>query len=80
MPGIYVQPADLVLLHDFSASQASRTMTLLKDVFNKVNHQKVTVWEYCEYYGITVENYYEGLELARNRLKNSAKIASSQHF
>ncbi len=52
---IIIYPSDIMRLTDKSESYARKEIRGLKRFLNKEMHQKVTITEYCLYYGLTLE-------------------------
>ncbi len=52
---IIIYPSDIMRLTDKSESYARKEIRELKRFLNKEMHQKVTIKEYCLYYGLTLE-------------------------
>ncbi len=48
-------PSDVIILTDKSESYARKEIQKLKKALNKEKHQKVTIKEYCQYYGFNLE-------------------------
>ena len=48
-------PSDVMMLTDKSESYARKEIQKLKKALNKEKHQKVTIKEYCHYYGLILE-------------------------
>ena len=48
-------PSDIMMLTDKSESYARKEIQKLKKALNKEKHQKVTIKEYCHYYGLILE-------------------------
>ena len=46
---------DIITLTDKSESYARKEIQTLKKVLKKEKHQKVTIKEYCQYYGLNIE-------------------------
>ncbi|MBS3992577.1 MAG: hypothetical protein KGZ87_02555 [Bacteroidetes bacterium] len=55
MKRLVIYPSDIRLLTDKSDSYARSEIEKLKKVLNREKHQKVTIKEYCEYYGFKLE-------------------------
>lgn len=55
MHRIVIYPSDIRLLTDKSESYARKEIQNLKRVLNKEKHQKVTIKEYCQYYGFNID-------------------------
>jgi hypothetical protein len=55
MDRIVMYPSDVMMLTDKSESYARKEIQKLKKALNKENHQKVTIKEYCHYYGLILE-------------------------
>ena len=55
MNRIVIYTADIMELTDKSESYARKEIQTLKKVLHKEKHQKVTIKEYCQYYGFNVE-------------------------
>jgi hypothetical protein len=55
MTRIVMYPSDIIILTDKSESYARKEIQNLKRVLNKEPHQKVTIKEYCHYYGFNLE-------------------------
>lgn len=53
---IIIYPSDIMRLTDKSESYARKEIRELKRFLNKEMHQKVTIKEYCLYYGLTLED------------------------
>lgn len=55
MNRIVMYTSDIRILTDKSESYARKEIQNLKKVLNKEKHQKVTIKEYCNYYGFNIE-------------------------
>ena len=55
MKRIVIYPSDIIILTDKSESYARKEIQNLKKALNKEKHQKVTIKEYCSYYGFNLE-------------------------
>jgi hypothetical protein len=55
MDRIVMYPSDVIILTDKSESYARKEIQKLKKALNKEKHQKVTIKEYCQYYGFNLE-------------------------
>ena len=55
MRRIVIYTADIMDLTDKSESYARKEIQKLKKALNKEKHQKVTIKEYCHYYGLILE-------------------------
>ena len=55
MDRIVIYTADIMHLTDKSESYARKEIQTLKKFLNKEKHQKVTIKEYCQYYGFNLE-------------------------
>ena len=55
MNRIVIYTADIMKLTDKSESYARKEIQNLKKVLQKEKHQKVTIKEYCQYYGFNIE-------------------------
>lgn len=44
---------DICIIFDCAPSTSSRTMTTIKDALKKAKHQKVSLSEFCNYYGLS---------------------------
>lgn len=55
MKRIVIYPSDIIMLTEKSESYARKEIQNLKRVLNKEKHQKVTIKEYCNYYGFNIE-------------------------
>lgn len=55
MDRIVMYPSDVIMLTDKSESYARKEIQKLKKALNKEKHQKVTIKEYCQYYGLILE-------------------------
>jgi hypothetical protein len=55
MDRIVMYPSDVMMLTDKSESYARKEIQKLKKALNKEKHQKVTIKEYCHYYGLILE-------------------------
>lgn len=51
MNRIVIYTADIIKLTDKSESYARKEIQNLKKILQKEKHQKVTIKEYCQYYG-----------------------------
>jgi len=51
MTRIVIYPSDIIILTNKSESYARKEIQSLKKALNKAKHQKVTIREYCDYYG-----------------------------
>lgn len=61
MRRIVIYTADIMILTDKSESYARKEIQNLKRALNKEKHQKVTIREYCQYYGFKIEEVLEVL-------------------
>ena len=55
MDRIVMYTSDVMMLTDKSESYARKEIQKLKKELNKEKHQKVTIKEYCQYYGLVLE-------------------------
>jgi hypothetical protein len=55
MDRIVMYTSDIIMLTDKSESYARKEIQKLKKALNKEKHQKVTIKEYCHYYGLILE-------------------------
>jgi hypothetical protein len=55
MDRIIMYPSDVMMLTDKSESYARKEIQKLKKALNKEPHQKVTIKEYCHYYGLILD-------------------------
>jgi len=55
MTRIVIYPSDIIILTNKSESYARKEIQKLKKALNKKPHQKVTIKEYCDYYGFNLE-------------------------
>ena len=55
MDRIVIYTSDIRHLTDKSESYARKEIQTLKKVLHKEKHQKVTIKEYCQYYGFNIE-------------------------
>lgn len=55
MRRIVIYTADIIILTDKSESYARKEIQTLKKVLHKEKHQKVTIREYCQYYGFNID-------------------------
>lgn len=55
MKRIVIYPSDIRMLTDKSESYARKEIQSLKRALNKEVYQKVTIKEYCRYYGLNEE-------------------------
>ncbi|OGS69039.1 MAG: hypothetical protein A3F91_00265 [Flavobacteria bacterium RIFCSPLOWO2_12_FULL_35_11] len=58
---IVMYPSDVLLLTNKSESYARRVIQNLKRSLNKEKHQIVTIKEYCQYYGLDVDEVIAAL-------------------
>ncbi len=63
MKGIFVEIADIKLLHGCSYVTAFRKMKVLRDSLSKEKHQGISIIEYCKYEGITIQEFTKGIEI-----------------
>ena len=68
MRRIVIYPSDIRMLTDKSESYARKEIQNLKRALNKEKHQKVTIKEYCGYYGLNEEQVMGVLSMSE--LKN----------
>jgi hypothetical protein len=71
MTRIVIYTADIIELTDKSESYARKEIQTLKKVLQKEKHQKVTIKEYCQYYGFCLE---EVLKVLSKRALNRSRI------
>lgn len=55
MTRIVIYPIDIRILTEKSESYARKEIQNLKKALNKEKHQKVTIKEYCHYYGFDIK-------------------------
>jgi hypothetical protein len=55
MTRIVIYPSDIIILTNKSESYARKEIQNLKKALHKEKHQKVTIKEYCHYYGFNLE-------------------------
>jgi len=55
MNRIVIYTADIMVLTDKSESYARKEIQNLKKALQKEKHQKVTIKEYCQYYGFNID-------------------------
>lgn len=55
MRRIVIYTADIMQLTDKSESYARKEIQILKKALQKEKHQKVTIREYCQYYGFNID-------------------------
>ena len=55
MTRIVIYPCDIIILTDKSESYARKEIQNLKKALHKEKHQKVTIKEYCQYYGFDLK-------------------------
>ena len=70
MTKILIYPSDIVLLTDKSESYARKEIQNLKLALKKEKHQKVTIKEYCVYYGFDLNDVL--IALAKTTLKKAS--------
>jgi hypothetical protein len=61
MDRIVMYTSDIMMLTDKSESYARKEIQKLKKALNKEKHQKVTIKEYCHYYGLVLEDVLDVL-------------------
>ena len=54
MTRIVIYPSDIIMLTEKSESYARKEIQSLKKALKKEKHQKVTIKEYCQYYGFDI--------------------------
>ena len=64
MKRIVIYTSDIRILTDKSESYARKEIQNLRKVLNKEKHQKVTIREYCSYYGYVEEEVLEALSVS----------------
>jgi hypothetical protein len=57
MRGLFATPKDIQIIEGISYHNAWEKYQVLKDVFKKEKHQKITITEFLHYFGITDEDY-----------------------
>lgn len=55
MTRIVMYSSDIIFLTGKSESYARKEIQNLKRALNKEKHQKVTIKEYCQYYGFNID-------------------------
>ena len=70
MKRLPIYPSDIRLLTDKSDSYARKEIQILKKVLNREKHQKVTIKEYCDYYGFKLEEVIKVLTSTIKRTDN----------
>jgi hypothetical protein len=55
MTRIVIYPSDIIILTNKGESYARKEIQNLKKALHKEKHQKVTIKEYCLYYGFNLE-------------------------
>lgn len=58
MKGIFIDITDLTFIYGVKYRQAKKRMSLLRDALEK---QNITIREFCEYEGITIEDYKQAV-------------------
>jgi hypothetical protein len=66
MKGIYIDLKDIMTIRGCSESRASDIIQILRALLGKKKHQKITVSEYCEYEGISVELFMKAINNKNN--------------
>ncbi|MGV8947044.1 MAG: hypothetical protein ACOH1N_11485 [Lutibacter sp.] len=70
MTKIIIYPSDIMLLTGKSESYARKEIQKLRLALKKEKHQKVTIKEYCEYYGLDLNDVL--IALAKPALKKAS--------
>lgn len=60
--GIFISIKDVMTITGLSQPTCWRLMKTMKDVFKKEKHQHVTIHEFCQYEGLSVEIVEEKLK------------------
>lgn len=67
---IVIYSSDIIILTEKSESYACKEIQNLKKALRKVKHQKVTIKEYCHYYGFDIKEVI--VVLSEFELKNAS--------
>jgi len=67
MARFIIRPKDVEIILDVSASYARRMVRVIKRLNNKEKHQKITVKEFCRYFGLEVNEVIEELNKFYNK-------------
>lgn len=59
---IVIYPSDIMALTNKSNSYARKEIQRIKKALNKLDHQSITIKEYCEYYAFNIQEVIGVLE------------------
>jgi len=62
MRGIFIDISDIEKIHGCSYTTAQRRMQTIRDSLQKKEKQEVTVKEFCEFEGISYEEFYKHIK------------------
>jgi hypothetical protein len=61
MKRIVIYPSDIIVLTDKSESHARKEIQRVKAHLKKASHQKITIKEYCSYFGFDLDEVMDAL-------------------
>ena len=59
MHGIFIDITDIEKIHGCSYTTAQRRMQTIRDSLDKKEKQEVTIREFCEFEGISYDEFYK---------------------
>ncbi len=62
MEGIFISIADIQLIHNCSYITAWRKMQVIRDSLSKERHQGITIKEFCDWEGISIDEFRDKKE------------------
>jgi len=62
MRGIFIDISDIEKIHGCSYTTAQRRMQTIRDSLQKKEKQDITVKEYCEFEGISYDEFYKHIK------------------
>lgn len=63
MKGIFVDIKDVSAIFGISNRQAQTRIQVMRAALSKKENQLITIREFCEHEGITLDDYYTGIKI-----------------
>ena len=61
MHGIFIDITDIRAIHGCSYTTARRRIQTIRDSLEKKDDQEITIREFCEFEGISFDEYYQAV-------------------
>jgi len=62
MHGIFIDITDIKSIHGCSYTTARRRIQTIRDSLEKKDDQEITIREFCEFEGISFDEYYQAVK------------------